>query len=153
MNTETWEMYDQFNVLTNELWSADSYGWVESIGEQISDLARQIERQEKRVNNFLSEIHVWDSDLTSLYNDGYIEDLQAEVDFRSTYVTRLNEEIQGKRDEIDTLEGDDKAVAQAMMQWVIERRDEQATILADTTIYFNQEFERRRREKEEEIFW
>jgi hypothetical protein len=40
-----------------------------------------------------------------------------------------------------------------MMQWVIERRDEQATSLADATLYFNEEFERRRRDKEEEIFW
>jgi hypothetical protein len=38
-------------------------------------------------------IHGWESDLNGLNNDGYIEDLQAEVDFRNTYVTRLNEEI------------------------------------------------------------
>jgi hypothetical protein len=53
MSSETWGMYDQFNVLTNELWSADTYEWVEMIGDQISDLARQIERQEKKVNNQL----------------------------------------------------------------------------------------------------
>lgn len=44
-------MYDQYNVLSNELWSADSYEWVEWIGEELTDLARQIERQEKLVNN------------------------------------------------------------------------------------------------------
>lgn len=126
MSQETWAMYDQYNVLSNELWSADTYEWVDWIGEELSSLAKQIERQEKTLNNQLQYVQSMEADLNALQNDGYIEDLQAEVDFRSTYVTRLNEVITEKRTEIETLEGDDKGVAQALMEWVIERRDEQA---------------------------
>jgi len=59
-------MYDQFNVLSNELWSADTYDWVDWIGEELTSLARQIERQEKTVNNQLQIIHGWESDLNAL---------------------------------------------------------------------------------------
>jgi hypothetical protein len=46
--------------MSQELWSADTYSWVEQIGEDLSDLAKEIERQEKKINNQLSAIHGWE---------------------------------------------------------------------------------------------
>jgi len=42
--------------LINELWGADSYEWVEYIGEEIVSLTREIERAEKAVNNQLQYV-------------------------------------------------------------------------------------------------
>jgi len=153
MQSEIWGMYDQYNVLSNELWSADTYEWVEWVGDELSDLARQIERQEKKLNNQLQTIHEWEQQMNSLNNDGYVEDLQAEVQFRALYVSRLTEEVNNFREEIAGLTGDDKAIAEAKMAFVIEKRDEQSDELAHATEYFNQEFERRKAEKQEELFW
>jgi len=47
-------------------WSADTYEWVDWIGEELTSLAKQIERQEKSVNNQLQTIHAWESDLNAL---------------------------------------------------------------------------------------
>jgi len=105
------------------------------------------------LNNQLQTIHEWEQQMNSLNNDGYVEDLQAEVQFRALYQSRLTEVVNDFREEITTLDGDDKAVTEAKMAWVIERRDEQSDELAHATEYFNQEFERRKREKQEELFW
>lgn len=54
---------------------------------------------------------------------------------------------------IATLEGDDKAVEEAILNWLMTMRDEQSHYAAEVTSYYNEEFERRKREKKEEAFW
>jgi len=69
------------------------------------------------------------------------------------YNTELNTQIQLKKDEIATLTGDEKKIAEALMTFVIKTRDENAAELVTTTQEFNEEFNRRKREKQEELFW
>ena len=90
MQTASQALRDRYNVMSQELWSADTYSWVEQIGEDLSDLAKEIERQEKKINNQLSAIHGWEPQLESLINDGPVEDLQAELTFRQSLVARLD---------------------------------------------------------------
>lgn len=56
-------------------------------------------------------------------------------------------------DTIKTLTGDEKAIQEAIMAWVVTRRDEANGILLETTQKYNVEFNRRKREKQEELFW
>jgi ribosome-binding ATPase YchF (GTP1/OBG family) len=69
------------------------------------------------------------------------------------YNTELNTQIQPKKDEIATLTGDEKKIAEALMNFVIKTRDENAAKLVTTTQEYNEEFNRRKREKQEELFW
>lgn len=65
----------------------------------------------------------------------------------------MNTQIQDMTAKIKTLTGDEKAIAEAIMAWVVEKRDEAAGFMLETTQRYNEEFNRRKREKQEELFW